>query len=171
MRRYLIVGSGGALGAITRYLVGGLFKIGVGGFPLGTFVINLSGSFILGMFLTLITEKYAVPAEWRLFFGTGFVGAYTTFSSFTNEVVALLQKGYWATGLFYASASLLSGMLCVGLGLLTARKIAFGRFFRMEAELEKQWEREEASLERARLAGNGQTGKLPAEERSELDQD
>lgn len=171
MRRYLIVGSGGAIGAIARYWVGGLFKTGMGGFPLGTFVINLSGSFILGLFLTLISEKYVVPAGWRLFFGTGFVGAYTTFSSFTNEVGALLQQGYWATGLFYASASLVSGMLSVGLGLISARKIAYGRFFRMEAELEKQWEREEASLERAIRAGSGQTGELPTEERSELDQD
>ena len=171
MRRYLIVGSGGALGAIARYLVGSLFKVGVGGFPFGTFVINLSGSFILGLFLTLITEKYVVPAEWRLGFGTGFVGAYTTFSSFTNEVMALLQQGYLANALLYAGASLLSGMLCVGLGLITARKIAYGRFFRLEAELEKQWEREEASLERARLAGSGQTGELPTEERSELDKD
>ncbi len=171
MRNYLIVGCGGALGAIARYLVGNLFIIEQGGFPIGTFIINLSGSFILGLFLTLISEKYVVPSEWRLFFATGVVGAYTTFSSFTNEVVALLRQGNWIMGLFYAVASLLSGMLFVGLGLVMARKVAFGRFFRMEAQLARQWERETASLERARLAGSPKTGELPTEERSELDQD
>lgn len=171
MRRYLIVGGGGALGAIARYWIGGLFKIGTGGFPIGTFIINLTGSFILGLFLTLITEKYVVSAEWRLFFGTGFVGAYTTFSSFTNEVLTLLQQGYWLTGLFYAGASLLSGMVFVFLGLITARQIAFGRLFRKEAELARQWEREETSLEEAELVGDGKSGALPKEERSELDSD
>ncbi len=171
MRNYLIVGCGGALGAITRYWVGGLFKIGTGGFPLGTFLINLTGSFILGLFLTLITEKYVIPVEGRLFFGTGFVGAYTTFSSFSNEVLTLLQQGFWLTGIFYAGVSLLSGMLFVFLGLITARRVAFGRLFRTEAELEQQWEREETSLERAKLAGSGNTGGLPTEERSELDAD
>jgi fluoride exporter len=171
MRNYLIVGCGGALGAIARYWVGNLFKIGEGGFPMGTFIINVSGSFILGLFLTLISEKYVVPVEWRLFFATGFTGAYTTFSSFTNEVVALLRQGYWVPGVLYSAASLLSGMLFVGLGVVTARKIAFGRFFRTERELEAQLEREEASLEQAELTGSGKTGSLPTEERNELDQD
>ncbi len=171
MRNYWIVGGGGALGAIARYLVGNLFNIGNGGFPLGTFIINLSGSFILGLFLTMITEKYVVSVEWRLFFGTGFVGAYTTFSSFTNEVVALVQHGYWIMGLLYSTASLLLGMLFVWSGLITARKIAFGRFLRTPRELELQREREAASLEQAKLAGSGETGGLPAEERSEIDPD
>lgn len=171
MRNYLIVGCGGVLGAIARYWLGNLFKIETGGFPVGTFIINVSGSFILGLFLTLISEKYVVPVEWRLFFSTGFTGAYTTFSSFTNEVVSLLRQGYWAAGLFYSAASLLTGMLFVGLGLVTARKIALGPFFRTERELEEQWEREEASLEQAELSGQEKIGSLPTEERNELDQD
>jgi fluoride exporter len=120
MRKYLIVGSGGALGALARYSIGNLFKIGAGGFPAGTFLINLTGSFVLGLFLTLITERYTLPVEWRLFFATGFVGAYTTFSSFTNEVLNLFRQGYVATGLLYSAISLLGGMFCVWLGMVVA---------------------------------------------------
>lgn len=108
MKRYLIVGTGGFLGAIARYELGGLFKVGSGDFPLGTFTINLTGSFILGLFLTLITEKFVVAAEWRLFFATGFVGAYTTFSSLTNEVITLFRQGYWPVGLLYSVGSLVA---------------------------------------------------------------
>src|SRR4051812_12401477 len=99
MRKYFVVGSGGALGALARYSLGNLFKIGTGGFPSGTFIINLTGSFILGFFLTLISERYILRAEWRLFFATGFVGAYTTFSSFTNEVLTLFRQGYFLVGI------------------------------------------------------------------------
>lgn len=97
--------------------------MGPGEFPLGTFLINLSGSFILGLFLTLIAVKYILPVEWRLFFATGFVGAYTTFSSLTNETIALFQQGYWPTGLLYSAASLAGGMICVWLGTELGRRL------------------------------------------------
>lgn len=171
MQRYLIVGSGGALGALARYWLGGLFKIGTGGFPIGTFLINLTGSFVLGLFLTLITERFLVRAEWRLFFATGFVGAYTTFSSFTNEVLTLFRQGFWIIGLLYSLGSLLLGLFCVWLGYETARKLAFGTLARTTRELKIQGEREEESLKRAKVGGNSKTGSLPTEERSELDQD
>lgn len=122
------MGSGGALGAIARYELGGLFKIGTDGFPWGTFVINLSGSFVLGLFLTLITEKFVVKPEWRLFFATGFVGAYTTFSSFANEILALYRQGFILTGLLYSCASLAGGLLCVWLGLTVARWLVKYKF-------------------------------------------
>ena len=123
MRKYLIVGSGGVLGAVARYEMGNLFQTEVGSFPYSTFVINLSGSFILGLFLTLITERYIVQTGWRLFFATGFLGAYTTFSSFTNEVLTLYRQGYVAIGVVYSIASLLGGLLFVWLGLKVARYI------------------------------------------------
>lgn len=123
MRKYLIVGSGGVLGAVARYEVGNLFRIETGGFPYSTFVINLSGSFILGLFLTLITERYIVRTGWRLFFATGFLGAYTTFSSFTNEILTLYRQGDIAIGITYSIVSLLGGLLFVWLGLRLARII------------------------------------------------
>ncbi len=125
MRNYLIVGGGGALGAILRYWLGGLFKIGPGEFPLGTFLINLSGSFGLGLFLTLTTERWKVGPGWRLFGATGFIGAYTTFSSFSNEVLTLYRQGFWTVGVAYSVGSLLGGLACVWLGFALARLIAF----------------------------------------------
>jgi len=122
MRKYLLVGSGGMLGAVTRYSLGSLFKFEAGGFPYSTFIINLSGSFLLGLFLSFIIpeQPHKMPDEWRLFFATGCLGAYTTFSSFTNETLLLYQQGYLLTGLLYSAGSLVGGMFCVGLGLLVA---------------------------------------------------
>lgn len=171
LRKYLVVAAGGFLGAVARYWLGGLFKIPAGGFPLGTFIINLSGSFILGCFLTLITEKYTVADEWRLFFATGFVGAYTTFSSFANEVLPLYRQNHLLVGLLYSFASLAGGFLCVWLGLIVARLAVFGRIaltIRQDQTLEQ---REEESLERSKLAGANRTGPLPEEEKTELEFD
>ncbi len=156
------MGLGGSLGAIARYWLGGLFKVGNGDFPLGTFLINLTGSFILGLFLTLISEKYILPVEWRLFVATGFVGAYTTFSSLTNEVITLLRQGYWPVGLLYSLVSLSGGMLCVWLGLLVARKVAFGTYSLRGPALAQQRLREKA---------NSPVESLPIEEHNELDLD
>ena len=127
MRRYLLVGIGGAAGAVSRYELGGLFPVGPGEFPLGTFLINLTGCFGLGLFLTLIVERYRVRAAWRLLVATGFVGAYTTFSSFSNEVLTLWRQGFGPMGLLYSVGSLVSGLLAVTAGLVIARLIAFGR--------------------------------------------
>ena len=163
LKKYLLVGLGGFLGAIARYELGGIFKVGSGYFPAGTFFINLTGSFVLGLFFTLISEKYVVPVEVRLFFGTGFVGAYTTFSSFTNETVTLFRQGFGAVGLVYAVASLAGGLLCVWLGLLVARRVAFGSFF-LDSEMARRLKLQEHS-------SLPHTGSLPIEERNELDLD
>ncbi len=121
--KYLIVGGGGSLGAVARYWVGGYFKTESGGFPLATFLINLTGSLVLAFFLTLILEKFRVADEWRWFFATGFLGAYTTFSSFTLEVINLFRGGNFAMGLLYSGASLVGGIMCAGLGWWLARRI------------------------------------------------
>ncbi len=120
----LLVGGGGFLGAISRYELGSLFKIPPEGFPFGTFVINLSGSFVLGFVLTLIVGRTITPAinNWRLLLATGFIGAYTTFSSFTYEILMLYRQGNIAMGLVYSLASLSGGLLCVWLGVKLARQ-------------------------------------------------
>jgi CrcB protein len=120
MRNYLLVGIGGAFGAMVRYTMNGWLKGVAGSFPLDTFLINLSGSFILGLFLTLLTRRNSTQVELRLLVGTGFIGAYTTFSSFTNEVLTLLRSENWLIGLSYSLASLVGGMLCVWAGYLGA---------------------------------------------------
>jgi CrcB protein len=106
----MYVGIGGFLGAIARYAVGGWISTRYRGqFPIATFVINVSGSFILGLFLTVATERIALDPRWRLLVAVGFVGAYTTFSTFEYESERLLAAG----GFWLAGANLL-GSVVVG---------------------------------------------------------
>jgi fluoride exporter len=120
---YVAVGTGGVGGALTRYWLGKLIVTPVDGLPVATLLINLSGSFALGFFLTVISGRFRVSTFGRLFCGTGFLGAYTTFSSFSNEILNLLRLGNYALGLFYALLSLLGGMAAVWFGFLLARVV------------------------------------------------
>jgi CrcB protein len=119
---YLLIGIGGFLGANARYLVAGWITERLGGFfPYGTFFINVSGSFILGFFLECISDRLFTHPSWRLFFATGFLGAYTTFSTFSFESLALLQEGSY----FLASAnivgSVMLGLIAVLAGMIISR--------------------------------------------------
>jgi CrcB protein len=115
------VGTGGMIGAIVRYQVGRWVSHHMhSGFPWGTFLINVTGSFIIGLFLTLITERFTVRATTRLFVATGFLGAYTTFSTFSFETVTLLQRGKSIEALAYVTASLLIGCLAAVAGIAAA---------------------------------------------------
>ncbi|MFY9268498.1 MAG: fluoride efflux transporter CrcB [Candidatus Manganitrophaceae bacterium] len=120
----LIVGIGGFFGAITRYLVDGWIGRRMGGlFPYGTFVINVSGSFVLGLFATTITERFIIHPHWRLLIAIGFVGAYTTFSTFEYETHKLIEEGSFALALLNLLLSVSAGLIAVRLGILLARKI------------------------------------------------
>src|SRR5262245_1686303 len=94
--KYLVVGLGGFIGANARYIVGQWAgqKWGTQ-FPYGTFIINITGSFILGLFATLML-RFAWNDNWRLLIAIGFVGAYTTFSTFEYETLELIAQGTWA---------------------------------------------------------------------------
>src|ERR1051325_4249222 len=112
---FLLVGVGGFLGANARFviarLVGALFDTR---FPLGTFIINISGSFLVGMLGTIGAEKMSPNAEaMRLALGVGFLGAFTTFSTFEFETHALFEDGSWLTASMNMLASLLVGLLAV----------------------------------------------------------
>ncbi len=125
MSKYLAVSSGGFIGAALRYWLSTLIITRPGEFPGVTLFINISGSFALGLFLTLAVEYFtAWPVEWRLFFGTGLLGSYTTFSAFSVEVLTLFRNGFAGTGLLYSAASLAGGMLMVYSGYRAARFIA-----------------------------------------------
>jgi fluoride exporter len=120
----LWVGVGGFLGANARYLLGGWIASRYGTlFPLGTFVINITGSFILGFFLTLAQERLIVNPNARLFFAVGFVGAYTTFSTFEYESIRLLQNRELFFGLVNVVGSILTGALAVLGGIALASKV------------------------------------------------
>jgi CrcB protein len=113
------VGLGGFLGANTRYLLGGWIaeRLGIS-FPYGTFVINVTGSFILGLFLAFAQERPWVAPAARLLFAVGFVGAYTTFSTFEYETIRLLQDGEMLLATVYLIGSVVSGGLATIAGIL-----------------------------------------------------
>ena len=92
LKQCLIVGAGGFFGAITRFLVNTVFSSRYGShshFPWATFVINVTGSFVLGLLATLIAGQILINPNWRLAVTIGFIGAYTTFSTFEYESAAL----------------------------------------------------------------------------------
>jgi CrcB protein len=122
--KYLIVGLGGFLGANARYILGGWVAERFGmSFPYGTLVINVTGSLVLGFFLALTAERLVVHPNWRLFFAIGFLGAYTTFSTFSYESVALRHDRSWLLGVTNLAGSVLLGLIAVVAGIALARLI------------------------------------------------
>ncbi|HEV8718750.1 MAG TPA: fluoride efflux transporter CrcB [Candidatus Binatia bacterium] len=116
---YLVIGLGGFLGANARYLVAGWAAQHFGAiFPHGTFIINISGSFILGFFMAFLSDRAFIHPHYRLFFATGFLGAYTTFSTFTYESLRLLQDGSLLLGVTNVLGSMVAGLLGGFLGLM-----------------------------------------------------
>jgi fluoride exporter len=122
--RYLVVLAGAGLGGLTRYVLGTwiMAKSGVR-FPLGTFFINISGSFFIGLVMTLLTERLHPHPNWRLFLVVGVLGGYTTFSSFEYETLQAVRDGERWIGLIYVAGSVLLGYVAVWLGaVLVARR-------------------------------------------------
>jgi CrcB protein len=122
--KYLVVLAGAGLGGLARYVAGTWIMAKYGGrFPLGTFVINVSGSFLIGVLMTLFTERLNPHPNWRLFLVVGILGGYTTFSSFEYEAYQAVRDGARWMGMLYVTGSVLVGYLGVWLGaLLTARR-------------------------------------------------
>ena len=120
---YLAVSLGGILGASLRHFLNLYIAERFGtSFPYSTLFINVSGSLIIGFFLTLITERITVDPLWRFFFATGFLGAYTTFSTYTYESALLLRAGEYGPALLYLFGSVLAGMLGVFAGIIAAER-------------------------------------------------
>jgi fluoride exporter len=121
--RYLIIMLGAALGGGFRALVAtSIADRLVSKFPWGTFIVNLTGCFGIGLAMTLLTERYHPNPYWRLFLVVGFLGGYTTFSSFEYENLAAMRTGApWVT-LLNMAASVLLGYLAVWLGYWVAAK-------------------------------------------------
>ena len=96
METFLIIGLGAVLGANLRYLVS-VWAVGQfgSGFPWGTLIVNLAGSFLLAVFLAWAANHTSLDPRIRLLVATGFFGAYTTFSTYANESIALFQAGDW----------------------------------------------------------------------------
>jgi CrcB protein len=121
----LLVGVGGFFGAIARYLVDGLVVARTGAvFPWGTLVVNLSGSFVLGVLFALAIERTAFPADIRAPILIGFIGAYTTFSTLALDSWRLMESGSYALGLANLVGSMVLGIVAVVGGLLLGRAFA-----------------------------------------------
>lgn len=112
MRAYLWVSLGAILGANLRYFVSRLAaKLLSINFPYGTLLINITGSFILGLFMIWTTERVFVDPKWRWLVAIGFCGAYTTFSSYAFETIAYFEQGHWS---LLALNILSNNVLCLG---------------------------------------------------------
>jgi fluoride exporter len=122
MQNILIIGLGGFLGAVVRYAIGLWIGQRWGrSFPLGTFLINVSGSFLIGFLMSLFTERLMLNPQWRMFLVIGFLGAYTTFSTFEYETGALLKDGEWMIASLNVMLSVFVGFAALKLGEGAAR--------------------------------------------------
>ena len=123
MLKMLAIMGGGALGASFRHLMFLLFQpLGGEVFPAGTLAANLTGSFLIG-FLWSFFENTNLAHGWRLFIFTGFLGGFTTFSTFARETTQLFRTGQWKTGLIYLAVSNLLGIFMVVAGYALTRRL------------------------------------------------
>ena len=123
MDRYLVVLAGAGLGGLGRFMAGTWIMAKYGGrFPLGTFFINVTGSFLVGFLMTLLTERLEPHPNWRLFLVVGVLGGYTTFSSFEYETYQAVRDGARWMALLYVTGSVVLGYLGVWLGVEAARR-------------------------------------------------
>jgi CrcB protein len=122
IRALLLVGLGGGAGSIFRYLASVVVaRYFQGVFPLAVFTVNVSGCFMIGLFLGLLERQLFTNPDLKLLFVTGFCGGYTTFSAFSAENVDLIQSGHCLTAFLYIAASILAGMAAVWLGFMLAK--------------------------------------------------
>src|SRR5687767_1653737 len=125
MSDFLWVGLGAFLGANLRYALG-LWVVNRFGasFPLHTMLINVTGSLAIGLVLVLMTERLLVDPAWRLLLVVGFLGGYTTFSSYTFEALVLAEAGQWGRALWYVLGSNVLGLAAAFAGMLLARRFS-----------------------------------------------
>jgi CrcB protein len=126
--QYLWVGLGGFLGANARYALGVWIAARAGAsFPWATLAVNVSGSFAIGVLLTLLLERLEADPAWRLFLVVGFLGGYTTFSSYTFEAITLLRTGQPWQAAWYLLGSNGLGLLACYLGMVLGRWLTLER--------------------------------------------
>jgi CrcB protein len=122
-RILLVVALGGGIGAVARYGIGLLLPTTPGHFPLGTLLINVIGCALIGVLMVLITEVYSGNPLPRPFFGTGILGGFTTFSTYTNEFRGLLRPGTVPLAIAYLAGTLICALLAVSLATWLTRRL------------------------------------------------
>ena len=125
MQKYLLIAAGGALGSIARYWVGSTIAGRMGTrFPYGTFIVNLTACLVIGFSLTYLGRRVELSPAWRFFIPIGFIGAYSTFSTYEWETLSTLRAGAFAMAAVYAVGSLIVGLAAVWGGALLAEVIS-----------------------------------------------
>jgi len=114
IRNILLIGLGGAMGSIFRFFIG--CWIGPKNFPLSTFLINVAGSFLIGLVSAYCLKNESFSSNWKLFLTVGICGGFTTFSTFSLENLQLIQNGKFAMAAVYTASSFLLGILAVWAG-------------------------------------------------------
>jgi len=127
MLKFAIIAAGGALGAVLRYLIsGGVSRFAEGIFPWGTFAVNVSGAFVIGLFWEFFEENFFVSNDMRLFLFIGILGAYTTFSTYSLESLNLIRDGEFLPALLNI---FLNNVFCIAFvfaGIVVSRLIIYG---------------------------------------------
>ncbi|WP_432694970.1 fluoride efflux transporter CrcB [Marinobacterium sp. YM272] len=121
MIHWILIALGGALGALGRYWVSGVLNNAEHRLPLGTMTVNVVGSFLMGVCFVLILERAKLSPEMRPLLMTGFMGAFTTFSTFSLETVAMMQEGHMMSALIYILLSLILCLVALYAGLALTR--------------------------------------------------
>ena len=121
MQKYLLIAFGGALGSMARYWVGSTIGSRMGTkFPYGTFVINITACMIIGFSLTFLAKRADLNPAWRFLVPVGFIGAYSTFSTYEWETLSTIRTGAFLLAAFYAVSSLILGLAAVWGGSVIA---------------------------------------------------
>jgi CrcB protein len=119
-----MIALGGAVGALARYQVAAMVQARIpAGFPYGTLIVNLSGCFVMGLAMTLLTERIVLHASWRFLVPIGFIGAYTTFSTFEYETFRAMAEGAWRVAAGNIVVSVVAGYLALWTGVVVGRQL------------------------------------------------
>jgi CrcB protein len=119
-----VIAVGGVLGTLGRYEVAQIIHVAKDSFPWATFWTNITGAFVLGAFVTLLVERFPSRHGVRAFFGTGVMGAYTTFSTMATETATLVKDGHAALGIEYLVGTIAAGTAVAYAGVRAARAFA-----------------------------------------------
>ncbi|MBU3189641.1 fluoride efflux transporter CrcB [Clostridium bowmanii] len=124
MRKYTFIAIGGMLGAILRYIIKNIHIVSYKGvIPINTLILNVSGAFLLTLILTLTFKVFELDADMKLGITTGFLGAYTTFSTLCKEVVNLMEQGNYYSSISYVGFSIMMGLAAAYFGVVLGREV------------------------------------------------
>lgn len=119
LKSILVISAGGAVGCVARWMLGSRFNGVFASVPLGTLLANLAGCYLIGVAIAYLGTRPMLAPEWRLFIVTGFLGGLTTFSSFSAEVMALMQAGRMMSAFALLSMHVIGGLAMTFLGIAT----------------------------------------------------